>query len=37
MPSISSRSVSASVSHESGGAFSEPTTLSGTPALEPGV
>ena len=37
VPSISSRSASASVSHESGGAFSEPTTLRGTPAVEPGV
>ena len=36
-PSISSRSVSDSVSHDSGGACSEPTTLSGTPASEPGV
>ena len=37
VPSISSRSASASVSHESGGVFSEPTTLRGTPAVEPGV
>ncbi len=37
VPSISSRSVSDSVSHDSGGACSEPTTLSGTPAFEPGV
>ena len=35
--SISSRSVSASVSHESAGAFSEPIRLRGMPALEPGV
>ncbi len=37
VPSISSRRVSASVSHGSSGAFSEPTTLSGIPASEPGV
>jgi hypothetical protein len=36
-PSISSRSVSASDSQESDGARSEPTTLSGTPELDPGV
>ncbi len=37
VPSISSRIVSSSVSHESFGAFSEPITFSGTPASEPGV
>ncbi len=37
VPSISSRSVSASVSHESVGARSDPITFSGTPADEPGV
>ena len=37
VPSISSRSASASVSQESAGASSEPTMLSGTPAVEPGV
>ena len=37
VPSISSRSASASASQESAGARSEPITLSGTPAVEPGV
>ena len=37
VPSISSRSASASVSHESDGARREPITFSGTPAEEPGV
>ncbi len=37
VPSISSRRASASVSQESAGDFSEPTMLSGTPAVEPGV
>ncbi len=37
VPSISSRSVSASVSHESGGELSDPITFSGTPADDPGV
>ena len=35
--SISSRSVSASVSQDNGGAASEPITFSGTPASDPGV
>ena len=37
VPSISSRSVSASASHESAGARNEPITFNGTPAEEPGV
>ena len=36
MPSISSRRVSASVSHERGGAFSEPTTFSGLTLVRSG-